>query len=114
MITPLIILKDILPQEILDNIQKFLINETIIEPIQNYLEYLYYKKDLYENFVLNNYVMPLCNCNSFSDNGLYKLYKWKECSACFEFEAEYELNYPIEFKENCIDNPQSRKIFNQK
>ena len=43
-----------LPDEIKYNIQSYLVNECVYKFLQEYFQYLIYKKELYENFVMNN------------------------------------------------------------
>tara|TARA_B100001989_G_C24248071_1_gene320685 strand:- start:148 stop:504 length:357 start_codon:yes stop_codon:yes gene_type:complete len=89
-------------------IQKFLINKWAIIAINNYFNYLFYFKDLYENFVINNYIEPRCRCiryyNSFAGR-----WKTRECYLCDEFECS-DKYIPTNFIECIEDNQQYDKI----
>lgn len=89
-------------------IQKFLINKWAIIAIDNYFNYLFHFKDLYENFVINNYIEPRCRCiryyNSFAGR-----WKTRECYLCDEFECS-DKYIPTNFIECIEDNSQYEKI----
>jgi hypothetical protein len=85
--TPLIIFNNIFPREIISIIQLYLTNDAVKEPIREYIRYIYRESELYEEFVLSNYVFPECRCNWFPDNGLSKIYKRKDCGVCWYFES---------------------------
>ena len=53
------ILNDKLPQDIIDNIRLYVVNEIAYQAINNYYNYLYEKKELYEDFVCANYIYIL-------------------------------------------------------
>ena len=86
-------------------------NKIAIQAINEYYDYLYYKTRLYEDFILNNYVKPKCNCEFAPENGNNKIFYRRSCSICFEaFETDkYELD---EFKICILENPQFNKIRN--
>ena len=111
--TPIEELSYLIPREVINNIQKYTVNNVAIHALNNYFDYLYVKKELYEDFVWNNYVYPNCKCNNCPDNGMYKIYKRKDCDACFMFDSTH-IYTPIDFMECIIDNPQYYKIINQK
>jgi len=89
-ITPLEILDKHLPREIINYIQQYLTYEIANTAIREYFEYLEYKKEQYEDFVLDNYVFPNCQCVHAPENGQHKVYKRKDCSECFKFDCTYE------------------------
>jgi len=89
-ITPLAILADRLPREIIDHIQLYLREEIATAAIRGYFEYLLYKNEQYEDFVLYNYVFPNCRCVHAPENGQCQTYKRKECSECFKFDCTHE------------------------
>lgn len=106
--SPLILFENKLPRELLDIIQSYLINDIAYIMLKEYFSYLYDKKELYEEFVYNNYVMPNCSCiryfNSFANR-----WKTKECDVCFIYEST--LTYMPEDFRLCIwDNDQFQKI----
>lgn len=104
------ILKKELPDEIINNIRKYMVNEIAYEALQQYFNYLYEKKEKYEEFVWNNYVYPNCTCNNCPDNGKYKIYKKRDCNECFKFESTF-MYTPNDFVECISDNPQFQKIY---
>lgn len=104
------ILKKELPDEIINNIRKYMVNEIAYEALQQYFNYLYEKKEKYEEFVWNNYVYPNCACNNCPDNGKYKIYKKRDCNECFKFESTF-MYTPNDFVECISDNPQFQKIY---
>ena len=104
------ILKKELPDEIINNIRKYMVNEIAYEALQQYFNYLYEKKEKYEEFVWNNYVYPNCVCNNCPDNGKYKIYKKRDCNECFKFESTF-MYTPNDFVECISDNPQFQKIY---
>tara|TARA_B100000900_G_scaffold382007_1_gene368876 strand:+ start:49 stop:459 length:411 start_codon:yes stop_codon:yes gene_type:complete len=104
------ILKKELPNEIINNIRKYMVNEIAYEALQQYFNYLYEKKEKYEEFVWNNYVYPNCVCNNCPDNGKYKIYKKRDCNECFKFESTF-MYTPNDFVECISDNPQFQKIY---
>lgn len=107
--SPLVLFKNTFPQEVVNNIQSFIINDYVYEAIRNYFNILYHKKELYEEFIWNNYVYPKCYCNNCPDNGVKKIFKRKDCNECFKF--EYTLIYMTEDFERCIwNNNQFKKI----
>ena len=97
------------PETVINNIQKYMKNDIAYEVIQKHYGNLYDKKDLYEKFILNNYVFPKCYCNGCPNNGCNKLFKRKDCNYCFIF--QYTSKYiPTDF-EICIEhNPQFENI----
>jgi len=104
------ILSKKLPDEIINNIRKYMVNEIAYEALQQYFNYLYEKKEKYEEFVWNNYVYPKCKCNNCPDNGKYKIYKKRDCDECFKFESTF-MYTPNDFVECISDNPQFQKIY---
>lgn len=93
-LTPLIIFKDIFPDTIIDKIQSYIKNDLIYDCMLNYYYILQEKKELYNNFVIANYIEPLCYCRNFPENGVRKIFRKKECSPCCEYECVYEDSYP--------------------
>ena len=91
--SPLVLFKDKLPCEIINYIQLYLINDFAHKAIQEYIHYLYYEQELYEDFVMQNYVFPNCDCHR---------YRKRECNACYEF--EYTTKYHLSQYNVCIWN----------
>ena len=106
---PLQILNDKLPQDIIDNIRLYVVNEIAYQAINKYYNHLYKKKELYEEFVCVNYIYPNCKCNNFPDNGRYKMYKRKDCNDCFIFDSTFTY-MPEDFRICIWDNNQFKKI----
>lgn len=108
--SPLILFSMVFPQEILDKIQQYIINDHVYDAIRNYIDYVYDKQWFYEDFVLKNYVIPNCNCYYAPGNGNRKLFKNRDCSECFVFDST--IHYMIdEFKLCIVDNEQKNKIY---
>ena len=72
---PLSIIGGNLPIEIKYNIQSYLINETVYKILQEYFNYLCYKKELYEDFCYIQYVKPNCKCYSYYNS---RANRWKK------------------------------------
>ena len=108
--SPVKIIKHMLPQDVLDIVQSYLVNDIAYTAISSYFDRLYIKKNKYEEFVWSNYVYPKCYCNNCPDNGKYKIYKKNDCNHCFIF--EYTTRYmPNDFNECILNNPQFQKIY---
>ena len=113
MITPLIILENLLPQVILDNIQQYLpVNDNINEAIKNYYDILYERKLIDDENAWDTLVYPNCVCPNCPGNGKPKIYKRKECSVCYEYEVKsYSGFYTSEMYSIVVnDNPQYNRI----
>ena len=113
MYTPLVIISDIFPQEILDQIQQYLsVNENIRTALASYYDKLYDKKVLDDEEAFEIHIYPNCVCANCPDNGRNKIFRRRECSVCFEHEMkEYLGEYTNEqFHLVCKNNPQYRKI----
>lgn len=99
-----------LPNEVADLVRQYRgINTIAYAAIREYYNYLFKKKELYEDFVWANYVYPKCVCNNCPDNGRHKIYKRKDCDECFKFESTF-IYTPTDFVECITDNPQYQKI----
>ena len=111
--SPVTIFDNILPQEVLDQIQQYLpVNENIRTALANYYDKLYDKKVIDDDEAFEKHIYPNCVCANCPDNGCTKIFKRKECSVCFEHELkEYFAEYANEqFHLVCKNNPQYRKI----
>jgi|TARA_Y100000992_G_scaffold120854_2_gene79207 hypothetical protein len=98
-----------LPRDVLNIIQSYIVNNIAYSAISSYFNNLYAKKNLYEEFVWANYVIPRCYCNNCPDNGVRKIFRKKDCDPCFIFESTYRY-MPNDFTECIIENNQFRKI----
>ena len=113
MITPVILFENLLPQVILDNIQRYLpVNDNINEAIKKYYNILYDRKIIDDEYAWDTIVYPNCVCPNCPDNGRTKIYKRKECSICFEYEIKsYSNLYTSETYSIVVDdNPQYKRI----
>jgi hypothetical protein len=90
-----------LPNEILYIISSFLRNDLAYQAIKEYFNYLLQKKETYEDFVYNNYIMPNCYCHRVRRN--------RDCGYCHEFYYTYKYT-PNDWKCCINDNPQFVKI----
>jgi hypothetical protein len=106
--SPLIIFIDILPREIISIIQLYLTNDFAVNALKEYYSYLYYKKELYEDFVYQQYVAPNCSCRRYY-NQRAERWKTRECSECFKYDSTI-VYMPCDFKLCIWDNPQFRRI----
>ena len=89
------------PSPVLDNIHSYLKNEAMEKALREYFRYLSLKRDLYRDFVYDQYVVPQCNCANLPPK--------RECTICYLFEST--SHYDPEDYKICIDrNPQYDKI----
>ena len=108
MISPLILFENKLPKELLNYIQNYLTNDIAINALKEYFSYLYHKKELYEDFVYDQYILPNCKCRRYY-NSRAQRWKTRECDSCFIFDSTF--TYMSEDFRMCImDNPQYQKI----
>ena len=118
MTTPLMIIQNELPyylcDDIINHIKKYLKNDIVYQALAEHFDYLIYRNDLYQDFVIHNYVIPQCNCFHFApENGNNKMYNRKECSICFMFDST--THFVNQDYQLCItDNPQYFKIYREK
>ena len=111
--SPVTIFDNILPQEVLDQIQQYLpVNENIRTALANYYDKLYEKKVMDDEEAFEIHIYPNCVCANCPDNGRTKIFRRRDCSVCFEHETkEYLGEYTNErFHLVCKNNPQYRKI----
>jgi hypothetical protein len=111
--SPVTIFNDILPQEVLDQIQQYLpVNENIRNALATYYDKLYDKKVIDDEEAFDKHIYPNCVCANCPDNGRTKIFKRRDCSVCFEYETKEHLGeYTNEqFHLVCKNNPQYRKI----
>lgn len=111
--SPVTIFNDILPQELLDQIQQYLpVNENIRLALANYYDKLYDQKVIDDQEAFEIHIYPNCVCANCPDNGRTKIFRRRECSVCFEHEMKEHLGeYTNEqFHLVCKNNPQYRKI----
>ena len=113
MINPLILTPFYeLPNEIKNNIQSYLVNEAAYKMLQEYFNYLFYKKNLYEDFCYEQYVRPNCKCYSYYNSNAQR-WKTRDCYLCDEF--EYTDKYiPNDYRECIQNNNQFKKIIDYK
>lgn len=68
------------PQPVLDNIHSYLRNDVMEKCLQEYFQYLIYKRNLYRDFAYKQYVYPHCECRGHYD----------ECRVCYIYDnSEY-------------------------
>ena len=111
--SPVTIFDNILPQEVLNQIQQYLpVNENIRTALANYYDKLYDQKVIDDEEAFEIHIYPNCVCANCPDNGRTKIFRRRECSVCFEHEMkEYLGEYTNEqFHLVCKNNPQYRKI----
>lgn len=96
-ITPLVLLKNKFPEEIIRHIQLYMLNDLAYQVVNSYFDYLYEKKELCDIFAYSTYVLPQCFCH-----------RYRNCSACWEYESGYY--WPNDFKVCILDNDQYDKI----
>lgn len=111
--SPVTIFNDILPQEVLNQIQQYLpVNEYVRNALAKYCDKLYDQKVIDDEEAFEIHIYPNCVCANCPDNGRTKIFRRRECSVCFEHEMkEYLGEYTSEqFHLVCKNNPQYRKI----
>lgn len=111
--TPVTMFEQILPQELLDQIQQYLtVNDEVKNAIKKYYDYLYDGKISDDEKAFEKNVYPLCVCSNCPDNGREKIFKRKECWYCDEYEMKaYNGNYANDkFHLVITNNPQYKKI----
>ena len=104
--------KNKFPQDIINKIQSYIKNDIIYQAINQYFNYLYDKKFLYENFALVQYITPNCRCSSYF-NTFGQRFKTRDCSIC-ELAEYTDVFVPLDFKLCIMDNTQYYKIMNNK
>ena len=83
--SPLTIFNNMLPQEVLDQIQQYLpVNENIRTALANYYDKLYEKKVMDDQEAFEIHIYPNCVCANCPDNGRTKIFRRRDCSVCFE------------------------------
>lgn len=75
--SPLSLIENKFPLEIINLIQSYIVNEDVYIALNEYFSYLQYKESKYDAFVFDNYIIPSCFCNHQLD--LY-------CIVCMEYE----------------------------
>ena len=106
--SPLVLFENTLPQDLLNIIQSYLINDFAYKVLNEYFDYLYYKKELYEDFVYYQYVKPNCKCIRYF-NSIAQRWKTRDCYNCDIFEYTYKY-MPLDFRMCIHDNYQYQKI----
>lgn len=106
--SPIILFESKLPRDVLNIIQTYLINDFVYQALKEYYNYLYYKKELYENFAYEQYIIPNCSCRRYY-NSIAQRWKERECSGCYIFEYT-NVYMPKDFRICIYNNPQYRKI----
>lgn len=106
--SPLKLIEDKFPIEVLNIIQSYMSNDVVYFALQKYFDYLFYKRDLYQEFVLEQYIEPNCRCFSYW-NSIAQRWKTRDCYFCEEF--EYSDKYtPLDFTYCITENDQYDKI----
>lgn len=111
--SPVTIFNELLPQEVLDQIQQYLpVNENIRNALVSYYDKLYDQKVIDDEDAFDNHIYPNCVCANCPDNGRDKIFRTRECSMCFEYEVkEHNGGYTNpQFYSVCMNNPQYTKI----
>jgi hypothetical protein len=93
-------------------IKSYLVNEIAYKMLQEYFNYLYYKKELYENFCYTQYIRPNCYCRTYYNSNAQR-WKTRDCRHCDELEYSDKF-IPNDFLECIRENPQYEKIATRK
>ena len=93
-------------------IKSYLVNEIAYKMLQEYFNYLYYKKELYENFCYTQYIRPNCYCRRYYNSNAQR-WKTRDCRHCDELEYSDKF-IPNDFLECIRENPQYEKIATRK
>lgn len=75
--SPLSLIENKFPLEIINLIQSYIVNEDIYIALNEYFSYLQYKESKYDAFVFDNYIIPSCFCDRELD---------VTCGICIEYE----------------------------
>ena len=113
MITPLIVFKEKLPQETLDQIQQYLPPcDIVVNALKKHYDELYDEKLIADEEAFEKLIYPNCRCRNCPDNGQHKIFNRKDCWYCDEYEMkEYNDYYASEeYKLVITNNPQFKKI----
>jgi hypothetical protein len=113
MYSPVYLFDDILPQELLNKVQQYLsVNNEIKNALKKYYNELYDQRLLDEEEIFENKIYPNCSCSNCPENGIYKIFRRRDCSFCFEYEIKQccEEYTSKEYKLVIRDNPQYKKI----
>ena len=106
--SPLVLFEEKLPIELINIIQSYLSNDIAFIALKEHYDYLFYKRDLYENFVYTNYILPNCYCYTYYNPRANRI-KTRDCNHCFKY--EYTNCYMMNDFEVCIyNNDQVQKV----
>ena len=111
--SPVYLFKEILPQELLNQIQQYLpVNDQVKNALKKYYNELYNKRLLDEEEIFEKEIYLNCSCSNCPDNGRHKIFRRRDCSLCFEYEIKQYCGYYAsnKYKIAIRDNPQHKKI----
>lgn len=101
--SPLTLIENKFPIEIINMIQSYVVNENIYAALNEYFCYLHYKECTYDAFVFDNYIVPACFCDRELD---------VTCPVCTEY--EHSDHYIPQDYLTCIKyNTQYIKVINR-
>lgn len=96
--SPLSIIHDKLPIELINTIQKYLRNDIALEAIYYHIDYLYDAQEEHEYTIRNENV---CECHRYF-NARANRWKTRECERCYLL--DYTFHYDLPRYETCIRN----------
>ena len=80
--TPLILFKIVFPQDILNNIQSYLVNDHVIKALNKYFDSIIKSQECYNTHIFKN---NKCECKEYWCININN-YKIKECTLCWYFD----------------------------
>jgi hypothetical protein len=98
--TPIKMLDLQLPIGLINKIQGYLRNDIAHEAVREYLYYLEYQQQVYDDYIYNTQVQPNCYCHELCAKYLRK---YDGCDYCRRFESDdcYKLpQYMVCFSDN--------------
>jgi len=101
---PLKMIENKLPEDVTNNIRSYMRNDFIYKALNEYFDYIFYKKELYEDFMFKQYIEPNCQCQELGFHS-------RLCSGCWMYD-ETTGWFPDDYKICIYENPQYKKIRN--
>ena len=100
--TPLVLFYNILPIEVINIIQSFIVNEISKKVLEYIFHKINIKQQIYDRFVYFNYIIPNCYCFAIHIND-------NCCNWCFDYKYTNKYNLPL-FNTIFYRNSQYKKI----
>ncbi len=99
--SPLTIFKNKLPNELINIIQSYASNDYMYKLLNEHIQNILKKQEIYDEFIFQQYILPNCYCHSLRYN--------KDCNHCHLY--EYTDHYKLPEYLTCVEyNDQFAKI----